>query len=231
VRLSQGGGTLNWTVQSGLGTVDSTGLYFPPLSIPRNTTAVIRATNAADGTKYDEASISLLVSDAAAMPPVGVRGGCGSCDYTDGSSNVWHGDLDRSPSVRLTSAGSAENTGLTIEGSPADQPLYTTRRYAYGTIRYQFNVPPNNYTLRLLWNSSDAPSNPNYLINVKVNGSTVIAGADITALAGGNDSPYSTNLSVSVGSDHLLTVDFTPAVGEGLWPYHARISAIQLLAQ
>ncbi len=51
---------VTWSVSSGPGTVNSSGYYTAPSSIPSQETAKVRATSVADTSKYAEATITLM---------------------------------------------------------------------------------------------------------------------------------------------------------------------------
>lgn len=60
---------VTWSVVegAGAGTIDTNGLYTAPSALPSPPTATIRATSLADGTKFDEATVTL--SDGSGLPP------------------------------------------------------------------------------------------------------------------------------------------------------------------
>ena len=86
--------TVNWSVNgiaggnSTVGTVSAAGLYVAPAAVPNPVTVTVRATAAANGTSYGEASVT--ISAAAPPPPQGL-----AIEVTeaDGSVHVFHGVL------------------------------------------------------------------------------------------------------------------------------------------
>ena len=74
-----------------VGTVSGAGLYFAPAAVPNPVTVTVRATAAANGTSYGEASVT--ISAAAPPPPPPPQGLAIEVTEADGSAHVYHGVL------------------------------------------------------------------------------------------------------------------------------------------
>jgi hypothetical protein len=74
--------SVNWSLVSGSGTVNASGLYSAPSTVPSPATASIRATSVQDGTKYGTASVTTTATPAwsSAVPDV----------FLDESGSGWY---------------------------------------------------------------------------------------------------------------------------------------------
>ncbi len=141
--------SVTWTLQSGVGSVTSTGVYTPPASTTDSgTTAstVLVGTAAADPNVT--INLFLNVLPAGANPTGSIRIDSGALtNNTDGNGNVWLADIGAD--------GTDVLTGADYPNWPTTNPeriVYQSAAQAYGGDQhYEMVVPNGNYKVHLLF--------------------------------------------------------------------------------
>jgi hypothetical protein len=135
----------------------------------------------------------------------------GGGEYRDASGTVWSADYGFS--------GGAERVEPEAVGNTGSSDLYRSSRNGYG-LSYSFAVPAGKRTVTLKFSESRVTSEGNRLMDIVINGETVLAMFDVFAAAGGQR--LAVDRTFQATSDGRITIELAPRVGE------ATISAIEI---
>ncbi len=141
--------TVNWTLQSGVGSVTAGGLYTPPATTSSSSAAtatVLKGTSAADSNI--SVTLYLYVLPPGTSPAGSIRIDSGAASSTtDLNGNVWLADTGaEGTSVAVT----ADYPNWTT--SNALRPVYQSAAIAYtNDLRYTLVVPNGNYKVHMLF--------------------------------------------------------------------------------
>ena len=141
--------TVNWTLQSGTGSVTAGGVYTPPATTTNSATtaaAVLNGTSAAD--PNITAKLFLTILPAGANPVGSVRIDSGAnANVADGNGNTWLAD----PGAEGTfSQILADYPNWSTTNSA--RVVYQSAAFTYANdLRYTFAVPNGNYRVHLLF--------------------------------------------------------------------------------
>jgi hypothetical protein len=148
------------------------------------------------------------VTQAGGFAPI--RLNCGGPGFTDFSGNTWQADGGRNYSV--TSAQIAQ----------ADIPaVYQKEAFAAGNgLSYQFNVPNGNVNVKLRFAEIYLTQPGARVVNIVINGTTVMSGFDILGHVGPNTA-YDLTFPTSV-SNGQVSIQIVPVNGT------AKLSGIEI---
>lgn len=198
--------SLTWSIDSGPGSITSGGLYTAPSSIGVSSDVVIRATSTDETGHY--ATYTMSARDV--LLPTRINSG-GLTPFTDGDGNVWDEDYGFGTGSVIYSGDNAP-----ISGSPAGMlPLYRTSRYAYigESFSYRFAVPNGRYDVTLKW-AEYRSSSQGMLMDVVIEGNTVLTNFDPVTAAGGVRIAYDRTFTTTV-LDNELRIDFNGSLAAG----------------
>jgi len=136
---------VNWSLQSGVGSVTAAGVYAPPSRTASTASAVLVGSSAADPKVTTHLYVTVLPNGS--NPSGSIRIDTGSVSSNkDLNGNVWLADIG------------AEGTFNTVasdypnwSGTNPLKLIYQSEAYSYGTdLRYTIAVPNGNYRVHLL---------------------------------------------------------------------------------
>jgi hypothetical protein len=134
-----------------------------------------------------------------------IRINAGGSAYTDTLGHVWSADAD-------FTAGNTNSTTTTIAGTP-DQPLYQHWRYFGPGFSYVFpSIPNGSHTVTLGFADIASTGTGQRLMNISINGATVLSNFDIFAAAGAQSTAVTESIPVNV-TGGSITIQFTNAGG------------------
>ena len=149
--------TVNWSLVSGVGSVTSAGVYTPPADTSGGTSAVLKATAAADSNAVNYVYVTVLATTSNPTGSIRIDTGS-STGITDGAGNVWSADLglETGISARVTSDYPSWSSTNSEHG------VYESSLYTYGhDITYSLVIPNGNYKVRFMfgqpWNGVASP--------------------------------------------------------------------------
>ena len=120
----------------------------------------------------------------------------------------------------------AYSTGSSIAGTN-DPTLYQTERYGLSDgvtpLTYQFTVATGTYTVNLKFAEIYYSQAGQRVMNIAINGSTVLSNFDIVAAAGGPNTAVDRSFTVVSGG--TITIQLVPVVS------NLKVSAIEILPQ
>ncbi len=137
-----------WSLVSGVGSVTTGGLYTPPASVSSPSQAVLQVTSSADTNSFARLYITVLPVGAnpAGSIRIDIGNGTGS---TDGSGNVWLGDIAYENGLYVQKATDYPNW-QTLNNNP-ERSIYQSAGYTYGyDMVYSLVVPNGNYKVRMM---------------------------------------------------------------------------------
>jgi parallel beta-helix repeat protein len=132
-----------------------------------------------------------------------VRVNVGGSAMTDSAGKSWSADSGYN-------GGTVYAPGVTVSGT-ADQALYGTQRWTYGTLTYTFPVNNGNYTVNLKMAELYMGGPGQRVMNIAINGQTVQTNLDIFAAAGGANKAIDKAFQVNV-TGGSITIQLTSTV-------------------
>ena len=199
-----------WSINPAFGSIDASGLYRTPLDHPASDTTV--TVTAVSKTNPSISGSTKLVVPAA-IPAVRIN--CGGSGFIDPSGNLWSADTDF-----VGDTVSYSGDGVPIKGAKGLEEIYRTSRYNYkgqGSFHYRIPLANGEYSVVLKWAEyRDTPQQG--IMDVAINGKTVLSKFDPTALAGGVHIAYDKTFQASV-TKGILDIQFTAqsSVYMGAW--------------
>ena len=155
--------TVNWTVQSGVGSITTGGVYTPPATTGGAGTtanAVLKGTSAADPNVA--AYVYVTVMPAGAAPSGSIRIDTGSStNTTDGNGNIWLAETGLDGAVET--ASDYPNWTST---DPLRQVYQTQQVTYYNDFHYIFGVPNGNYRVHLLFGALGCSNQCGTFLNI-----------------------------------------------------------------
>ncbi len=147
-------------------------------------------------------------------PPIAFYVDCGSNrNYVDNMGLLWSADRAYSPgSWGYVGQTDAFTNSREIAGT-ANDGLYQTARYAWGSFGYRFDVPNGNYRVSLYFAEIYFATSGRRRFNVSIEMQPVLQNYDIFIAAGGWLIARAETFEVSVSDGHL-DVDLAPVLGE-----------------
>jgi RHS repeat-associated protein len=199
---------VNWSITpANLGSIDSTGLYAAPASIPAATTVTITAASATNPNIRGTAVVSLSPTDPTSFAALRINSG--GPTYVDPAGRVWVADTD------FTSPCSEGGTGSFTPpaGLDGEYGTYRTCYWSRPDITYQIPVPNMEYLVTLKFAEPNLSAGQR-VFSVAVNGQTnsVLSAVDVAANAGGPQKAWDTTIPISVANGQI-TIAFSSING------------------
>ncbi len=141
--------TVNWTLQSGVGSVTAAGVYTPPATTTNSGTtasAVLQGVSAADTNIVTHLYVTVLPAGSSPTGSIRIDTAAGT-NTTDANGNVWLADTGAEGTTSIVTADYPNwNT------TNAQRIVYQSAAFSYGNdLRYTLAVPNGNYRVHLLF--------------------------------------------------------------------------------
>lgn len=208
-----GNTAVTWSISpAGQGTIDpNTGLYTAPGTInPTPQTVTVTATSVADPSR--SASVVVYLGGFQV-----IRVNCGGPSHYDPTGTFWYGDVGA-----VGGAGNVYSAGNPIANTLTPYLYQSERFMANAALVYKYYVPNGSYNVTLKFAEIYFGSAGQRVMNVSINGTTVLTNFDVVAQGGANTAVDRTfPVVVTNGS---ITISLAPAVAG-----HApKVNAIQI---
>lgn len=204
---------VTWSITpAGQGSINAgTGLYTAPSTLnPSPQTVTITATSQADPSK----SASIIVTLGAFQP---IRVNAGGPSHYDPTGTFWFGDTGA-----VGGQGNVYSAGNSIANTLTPYLYQSERFMANATLTYKYFVPNGSYNVTLKFAEIYFTTTGNRVMNVAINGTTLLSNFDIVAQGGANTA-VDRSFPVTV-TNGAISISLAPAVSG-----HApKISAIQI---
>jgi Malectin domain len=193
---------VTWSMNPAVGSLTTSGLYTPPISVGSTTKTTVTATSAADRTVASTMTVSILPSG-----PIRIILGQ-TRPYTDTHGNVWQATTGED-----SFHGPYDNGGSWP--SIPDIFLYKVADFAGNDMRFDITVPNGNYAITGKFAETEKVSAGYRLMNLEAQGQVVYPNVDIYSVAGGVNHPVDFTLPATVTNGSLsfvvrhVTGDFT----------------------
>jgi len=190
--------SVTWTLNSGVGSLSSAGVYTPPASVPSLQSAVVTATSNADRTVSRKFNLAVLPAGGVVRITAGK-----TADYMDSQGNLWLADqMPGRPLLGIASNGVSYNETGTPWQTP-DPALYNFADTGGTDNIFAFHAPPGNYKITLKENENGDPNNrQRYVIDSQ--GQIIYRDINPGLLAGGPYIPIDLPLPATVAADGNL---------------------------
>lgn len=195
---------------SSVDTIAAGGLSTSLSSIVAGQPATLAATSVAD--PMISASTSVNAPSPIQFTPIRVN--ANGPAYVDAQGRVWSADSGFSMGCWFPSFGFAPPAGL--------NPIYADG-WSCGGIQYQATLPNQDYLVTLKFADPAHASPGQRLLNVTINGTTVLSNIDVAANAGGQYKPWDVTVPVTVTSGQI-TILLTGTVDSAI------INALEIVA-
>ncbi len=226
-----------WTLSpSGLGTIDSTGLYTAPASVSSQQQIIVTATSVADPTRSAAASLTLIAFTPSAFSPIRVN--AGGPAYTDPQGRFWSASFGFS-GVGQNGAAPYAFSFTPPAGTSVPVIYQTGMAGSFAPFQFQTSVPNMQYLVTLKFADNYYTSAGERVFDVTINGVDVLQGVDVVGSTGGRYLPWDATVPVNVTEGQITilfpsggiinAIQIVPANSVEVLPSNPSLSAQQIL--